>query len=223
MSRSGGLLAFVALGAGALLTPQLIQPKLALEPIAGLPGYERVARGGGALDPFAGIGAEALPFTSPCIPSDRPVVQVFTDYNCPNCPAFEATLAGLDLSGAEVVWQDYAILGPSSVYMAKVALAAREQGAYEQVHRRLIRGLIRPGPAALRQLAVELGLDAERLIADVADLAREAELRTIRARAETLGIIGTPAALFGKTLIEGTADRATLQVLLDGAELTEEC
>src|SRR6516162_8967487 len=60
----------------------------------------------------------------------------FFDYRCPYCKQVQPFLQALIKNdhGLRVVVKELPILGPASVYAARVALAAHKQGKYEQFH-----------------------------------------------------------------------------------------
>src|ERR1700682_4657769 len=72
---------------------------------------------------------------------DVTIVEYF-DYNCPYCkrlvPAFQALLA--QDPKIAILYKDWPILGPVSVYAASSALAAGWQGKYLLAHDALING-----------------------------------------------------------------------------------
>jgi protein-disulfide isomerase len=66
---------------------------------------------------------------------DVTVVEFF-DYNCPYCRRAKPEIEALLEADANVrlVYREWPILGEGSVFAARAALAAREQGLYEEFH-----------------------------------------------------------------------------------------
>ena len=66
---------------------------------------------------------------------DVTVVEFF-DYNCPYCRRAMDVVQGLldEDPDVRLVYREWPILGEGSVFAAKAALAAREQGKYEAFH-----------------------------------------------------------------------------------------
>lgn len=135
---------------------------------------------------------------------DVTIVEFF-DYRCPYCRAVAPRLAQLKKQdrGIRYVYKEWPILGPVSKVAARAALAARKQGRYEEYHEAL---MTYPGQLTEKgvfKTAERLGLDVDRLRADMeapeiaAALARTGDL------AQALGITGTPAFVIGNELVPG--------------------
>lgn len=89
---------------------------------------------------------------------DVTVVEFF-DYNCPYCrrvkPEIEALLA--EDPNVKLVYREWPILGEGSVFAARAALAAREQGKYEEFHWALMGMQGRAEEASVIRVAEEVG------------------------------------------------------------------
>ena len=142
----------------------------------------------------------------------------FSDFNCPYCRVLEGeiddVLAGDP--GVHLVRHELPLLGDASVSAAKAVLAADLQGGYEVLKARILRaGLITDAPY-LRAVAGPLGLDAERLLAEMESEAVADRLLTSRALGRLFGLNGTPALIVGRTAILGSASARTIgQVIRD--------
>jgi protein-disulfide isomerase len=143
----------------------------------------------------------------------------FFDYNCPYCRKVAPDLWALPGAdpGLRLVFKEFAILGPSSDFAARVALAAQKQGRYLPVHQALMRAEQPLTEDKVLQAAAGAGADVARLKRDMADPSIEAELTRTRALAETLGITGTPGFVIGDALIPGAVDRSALQAAIADA------
>ena len=148
------------------------------------------------------------------------VVQIasFSDYNCPYCRVLTQTLADIKArspGGVQITWHEWPLLGPTSVYSARAAIAADMQGAYEAFHKRLMRARFVPTERFLRTIAEDIGADPERLLADMSGPDVAARLRNTEAVARIFGFIGTPALVVGRTVVIGNVSEATIAALID--------
>ncbi|WP_246687179.1 DsbA family protein, partial [Mesorhizobium sp. M3A.F.Ca.ET.201.01.1.1] len=67
----------------------------------------------------------------------------------------------------KIVYKEFPILGPDSVFAAKAALAADKQGKYAAFHKALYATKTRVTEAVVLKTAAEAGLDVERMKADM--------------------------------------------------------
>ncbi len=148
---------------------------------------------------------------------DVTVVEFF-DYRCGFCkralPAMEALLEAD--ANVRVVWKEFPILGPVSVFAARAAMAAERQDRYLPFHLALMKEPeLTEGKVV--ELAVGAGLDMERLRRDMEDPAIAAYLDETRALAQQIGINGTPAFVVGGRLVGGAVDAARMKELVAAA------
>ena len=146
---------------------------------------------------------------------DVTVVEFF-DYRCQYCRRVVKDLRAVIESdgGVRLVMKEFPILGATSIRAAQAALAAVRQGKYEEYHFALMAS---PGDMSdphLMQVALEVGLDIEQLKVDMESEEIGGYIRRNYALAETLGINGTPAFVFGDTLVPGAIDADTMRRLL---------
>jgi protein-disulfide isomerase len=138
---------------------------------------------------------------------DITVVEFF-DYNCGYCKHGFADIAKLIEQDKNVrfVFKEFPILRDESEQASKVALAARMQGKYWEVHRELItaKGLV--NEAVALKAAEKLGLDMTKLKADMASPEVKAELDRVKELAKKMSINGTPHFLVGDRAIGGAPD-----------------
>lgn len=129
---------------------------------------------------------------------DVAVVEFF-DYNCPYCKRAATEVKGLIEADSDirVVYREWPILGEGSVVAARAALAAREQGKYEEFHWALMEHQARKDEAAVLQIAESVGLDVEKLRADMESEAVDRHIAQSMALAQSLGFTGTPAFVIG--------------------------
>ena len=138
---------------------------------------------------------------------DITVVEFF-DYNCGYCKRGFSEIAKLveKDKNVRVVFKEFPILRDESEQAAKVALAARMQGKYWEVHGDMIqtKGLV--NEAVALKVAEKHGLDMAKLKADMASPEVKAELDRVKELAKTLSINGTPHFLVGDQAIGGAPE-----------------
>jgi len=203
-----------------------------LEPLAGLPGWRRLAgsvvapTGAGlALAGLDGPSPELLPLIAAFradpeaalgfVPGKVPM-RLFTDRYCPNCPAMEARVSDLEASeaGTDLSFVDLPLLGPASDRAARLAVAGRSLGAEAAIRAALKRVPTRPGPEGVRRIAEAAGLSPEALARAEASPETDLTIRRNRAAAWSLGIVGTPGLVIGRTVALGTVDARLLARLV---------
>jgi len=144
-------------------------------------------------------------------------IAIFSDYFCPYCAVLSRRLIRLQhqRSNIRLIVHELPLLGPQSLRIAKVALAAGLQGKHLSAHIRLTDRMLPPGPVALGALAEDLGLDAEQLARDVEGPEVAAQLRITAALGTALGIVGTPGTMIGRTLVIGAISQHDIERLID--------
>jgi protein-disulfide isomerase len=143
----------------------------------------------------------------------------FFDYNCPYCRQVAPAMAKAEEADPQlrIAYKEFPILGPNSTFAAKAALAANKQGKYVAFHRGLygVRGAVDAGK--VREVAAAVGLDMDRLKADMDDPAIQAAIDRNIALAQALRINGTPAFVIGREILRGAIDLETLQAMIRNA------
>ncbi len=198
-------------------------------------GFRRIAGNGalsgGLANPLAGIDIPGTPAPEPLTLSDAELCRVlfddtapgktrlnyFTDYNCPYCRELGRSLKDLAArlpDRAELRYHELPLLGEGSVIGARAALAARRQGAYDDMHRLLNTGVVRINEGYVMRIARELGLDEGKLRADMEGPTTERTLAEGLAVADRFYVIGTPFLLVGRTAIYGQINPALLERLI---------
>jgi protein-disulfide isomerase len=142
----------------------------------------------------------------------------FFDYRCAYCRRVVSSMRALldEDRGLRVVFKEMPVLGPDSVSAARAALASRKQNGYLPFHFALM-AADDLSPAGIRATAQSVGLDPDRLEADMAAPEVSAAIEANYALANKLGIEGTPAFVIGDQLIPGAVDKARLEQLIDEA------
>ena len=163
-------------------------------------------------DPDAPVGGN---------PDGDVTIVAFFDYNCPFCKKVTPALAKLVAAdgGVRLVYKDWPILAASSVDGARMALAAKYQGKYEQAHAAL---MVAPGRSSRDRMAEAIrnaGVDMTRLEADLKthDSEISALINRNRDEADSLGLEGTPVFLIGPFKVAAALDYDGLKRVVDQA------
>ena len=149
---------------------------------------------------------------------DVTVVEFF-DYNCPYCRKAASAVEGLIEADPNVrlVYREWPILSEGSIFAAKAALAAREQGKYGDLHWALME---LDGPAAeasVLRVAEKIGLDIDKLRADMEAPDVQSHINETMRLAQALGFNGTPSFVIGDNLVPGFVEQNQLETLVDQA------
>lgn len=149
---------------------------------------------------------------------DATLVEFF-DYNCPYCKKMAPVMIEAEKADPRlrIVYKEFPILGPGSLFAAKAALAADRQGKYVAFHRALsqVRGTI--DEARVLDVARAAGLDVTRLKADVLDPKISAQIDKNLELARALNINGTPGFVVGETIFTGATDLKSTQTMIAAA------
>jgi len=146
---------------------------------------------------------------------DVTVIEFF-DYRCGYCKRVASAVTQLqqDDPGVRVVYKDFPILGEASVFGARAALAAREQGKHQAFHEALLASDHELTQEEVFAIAQRVGLDVKKLEADLHAPERQTSLDLNRALAKLLGISGTPGFVIGGEVYPGALDLARLKTLV---------
>ncbi|MGU3466701.1 DsbA family protein [Methylobacterium sp. C33D] len=144
-------------------------------------------------------------------PKGDVTIVAFFDYNCPFCKKAEPELeAAVTKDGRiRLVYKDWPILSDASIYAAQMALAAKYQGRYQDVHGAL---MAIPGRKIakdqMRQAIAGTGIDMAKLEADRDSHKQEigSLLQRTMAQADAMGLQGTPVYLVGPLKVAQALD-----------------
>jgi protein-disulfide isomerase len=143
----------------------------------------------------------------------------FFDYRCPYCKVDAPTVQAVIAKNPKlrVVMKEFPILGPSSVFAAKVALVAAKHGKYAAFHTAMFafKGQIDDNQTI--EIARSVGLDPAAVRREITDPAIEKAIQTNLDLAKEIGVEGTPAFIAGETILPGAVSPADLQHLVDDA------
>jgi protein-disulfide isomerase len=138
---------------------------------------------------------------------DITVVEFF-DYNCGYCKRGLADVTKLVETDPKVrvVFKELPILSKGSEEAAHIALAAKKQGKYWEIHKAMLGAKGHMDEASALRIAEKLGLDMDKLKADMAAPDVKAEIEKDEAVAKKMGVNGTPHFLIGDRAIPGAPD-----------------
>lgn len=156
---------------------------------------------------------------------DVTVVEFF-DYNCGYCKRALGDVAKLAESdkNIKIVFKELPIFGKESEDAARVALAARVQGKYWEIHKDLLTSDGRANEAKALRIAEKHGLDMSKLKADMKSTEVSKAIDDTRKLAQEMGINGTPHFFVGNRMIPGAPDNLLDQIRKHAAAVrTEGC
>jgi protein-disulfide isomerase len=140
----------------------------------------------------------------------------FFDYRCGYCKRAAGAVTQLQKEDTRVrvIYKDFPILGEASELAAKAALASRTQGKHQAFHEALLASKGEMTKDTILAVAGDIGLDAERLEADMTNPEWQTVIDRNRALAKDLGITGTPGFIVGTELVPGALDVNGLKDLI---------
>lgn len=161
-------------------------------------------------DPDAPVGGN---------PAGDVTIVEFFDYQCPYCKQVEPQIRALLKADPKlrIVYKEYPILGPASVFATRVALAARRQGKYQLFHDAMLATKGHVDDATILRIARLAGLDMDRLRTDMKNPAIDAIVQRNVALAQELKLSGTPGFVIGRDIVDGAASAETLQKYVEKA------
>lgn len=144
-------------------------------------------------------------------PNGSVTLVEFSDYACGFCRQSLADVEALIAADPDlrVVIREYPILRAESVDAARMALAAAQQGRYQEFHKAMFR-MGPPTAASIEAAAREAQLDLDRARAAIASGALDSHLHANAALAGQLGISGTPGWIVGNQAINGAVGRQAI-------------
>ncbi|HTH97752.1 MAG TPA: DsbA family protein [Stellaceae bacterium] len=140
----------------------------------------------------------------------------FFDYRCPYCkidaPNVQAAIQADPK--LRVVMKEFPILGPDSVFAAKVALVAAKHGKYAEFHNAMFAAKGQIDESKIMDVAHSVGLDPKKTRAEMNDPAIEKQIQDNLELAKAVGVEGTPAFVAGDTLLPGAVSPEDLHKLV---------
>jgi len=198
-----------------IATPSVITRRHALGVLggaAGLLGAGLSASRAATVDASDDVLSEGAVLRDPDIPAagnangDVTIVEYF-DYNCPYCRKLAPELAQVVFDDGKVrmVFKDWPILGPVSVYASKMALATRYQDKFVQAHEAMMNTSSRITESRIREMLAEAKIDVDRATRDLETHGAEIDrvLKRNEEQAKAFGFRGTPSFIVGKFRVPG--------------------
>lgn len=149
---------------------------------------------------------------------DVTIVEFF-DYQCGYCKSvLDRLMQTVKKDGkVKIVFKEFPILGPQSVFAARAALAAQKQGKYFAFHNAMMRLKGAVNQVSVFAVAKSVGIDTKQLAKDMRDPAIEKALKANFALARELRINGTPAFIIGDELVPGAVPQQMLEGYIEQA------
>ena len=138
---------------------------------------------------------------------DAPVTLVeFSDYHCPFCRRHATTVLPqileeyVDTGKVRFVMRENPIpnLHPRATEASEVALCAKDQGKYWEMHDMIFANQRKTTDEDFRQFAADVGLDAGAFDECMGSDRHLAQIRADQEEAQRLGISGTPSFVLGR-------------------------
>jgi len=141
------------------------------------------------------------------------VIVEFFDYQCGYCKSVvDRLMKTIKADGKiKIVFKEFPILGPQSVFASRAALAAKKQGKYFEFHNAMMKLRGRVTQVSVFAVAKSVGIDTKQLATDMRDPAIEKAIRANFALARNLRINGTPAFIIGDQLVPGAVNQQMLE------------
>lgn len=155
--------------------------------------------------------------------SPEAIVVEFFDYQCSHCKEMQSTISKVldKKKNVKVIFKEFPIFGSNSNYAALMALAAAKQGKYLEFHDALLKSNDALNEAKVQEIAKSVGLDVEKLKADMNDPAVKQEIKDNYELAKALGLNGTPSFILSNKnmtqfdFIPGAAPEDSFQKSID--------
>jgi protein-disulfide isomerase len=144
-------------------------------------------------------------------------VVLFFDYRCPFCKqgvAQEKAFLAAD-PGARIVYKEFPILGAPSVRASRAALASVRQHKYLPFHDAMMAHRGDFSDAEIFGMALQVGIDIDRLKADMDAPEITDILKANFDLARSLRVDGTPAYVIGDRMVSGITSAAQFEAMAD--------
>ena len=185
--------------------------------IARLPAPVRARQLEGTAEDLVDLSEDVDPARDHIRGSDSaPVTLVeYGDYECPYCGQAEVAIRELlESLGDDVryVWRNLPLndVHPHAQMAAEAAEAAAAQGAFWEMHDKLIDHQDELTPPAIERYAKEIGLDVERFLDELHDRRYAERVAEDVASADVSGVAGTPSFFINGRRHQGAYDIETL-------------
>jgi protein-disulfide isomerase len=118
-----------------------------------------------------------------------------------------------------MIFKDWPILGPVSVYASKIALATKYQDKFAETHEALMSTSSRLTESRVRELLDGAKIDVNRAVKDMSTNADAIDviLKRNDDQAKAFGFNGTPAFIIGKFRVPGALTMAQFEQAIGDA------
>ena len=173
-------------------------PKIIADALKAYEQYQREAEEKAAAELLAQnadkLNSEAnVPFVGP---KDAKVTVVeFFDFSCGYCKMLAPEIEKLVANNPDIkfVFKPVTFLGPNSVYMAKAAMAAKNQGKFLEMYKALMGDEGRPNEAQTDEYAKKIGLDMDKYKADLNSEEVANALKDVTEFSQKIRVNGVPS------------------------------
>ena len=143
-------------------------------------------------------------------------IYEFFDYNCGYCKSVVNTIMDVISEDKKVdfVFVELPILSQSSYIAATAALAAENQGLYNDFHLSLMKKKGRISEDVIFNIAEKTGLNINQLKIDMRSKEIENKLKKNRNVAKLLNLNGTPAFIIGDIIYPGALQKSNLKQMI---------
>ena len=144
-------------------------------------------------------------------------VAFFSDFNCPNCRVLNGILANYQANNPgilRIVRHELPLLGAASTIASEAVLAADLQGGYDAMHDRLMRAQMVTDLTYVVRMAESVGLDGQRLVADMQTPKIATALDRSKTIAKLFGFYGTPSTVIGRIAFIGAIPAADVDQII---------
>lgn len=157
-------------------------------------------------------------------PSGDVTLVEFFDYNCPYCKqSYDAMMDAAKADGkVRIVLKEFPILTAASDVASRVALAAKAQGKYDDIHRAFMKYRGQLDEGAIWRLAAAAGANVDQLKKDMTSPDIDKQIRRNRELAHDLAINGTPSYIVGTHILSQALDQGEFKQLFDAARKPEQ-
>ncbi len=135
-------------------------------------------------------------------------IAYFFDFNCGHCTMQSETIKDVlsKRSNVQVIYKNFAVLGPSSQLAAQAALAAHQQGKYLEFYNEVFK-IREKTPETLKAIAMKIKLNIPKWEADLNGEAVKKEMDHVETLAMKMKLSGTPAlAIAPDQILPGRID-----------------
>ncbi|WBU64141.1 DsbA family protein [Paracoccus aerodenitrificans] len=152
-------------------------------------------------------------------PEGNITLTEFFDYNCQFCRANMRDVQRLigEDPQLRVVFREWPVFGDGSFFAAKASLASLQQQKYWQFHEALMQMNARAEEATVMRAARNVGLDTDRLRADMEKRAILDQIYETMDLADTMALTGTPTFIAGHEAVFGRLGLDDLRKLVADA------